>query len=368
MQKKLKPLIIGDLEIKTPIIQGGMGVKISRAPLAAAVANCGAAGTIASIGLAPDEEEYRLDYIKYSRIFLQKEIRQAREMSDGVIGVNIMGALNNYEDFVRATAQEKMDYIVSSAGMPLSLPEYTEGSPIKLIPMLSSARGVGIILKAWKRRYNRFPDAVIMEGPLSGGHIGGHTLEDLRAGRLQDLENMVKDSLKIIREYEDQYGANIPLIAAGGIFDGKDIARFLKMGAQGVQMGIRFIVTNECTVAEEYKQAHINATEKDLIYLQSPVGLPARVIRNKFVEGILRGEKKPVSCPYLCLRTCNPKETPFCMARALVDASMGKIDDAIVFAGINTPRLKKIVPVKELIDELTAEAAQELSREYNKIS
>jgi len=369
MFDKLEPLVIGDLEIKIPIIQGGMGVRVSVASLAAAVANCGAGGTIASVGLPPDTDENRADVPKSSREHLQKQVRRARELSaDGAIGVNIMVALSNYEDQVRTTAKEDVDYIISGAGLPLSLPEFAEGSSVKLIPLIASARAAKLLLKTWKRRYNRLPDAFVVEGPLSGGHIAGYSLEELKSlkGTMQNeplLENAVKDVLELVAEYEKEYGASIPVIAAGGIFDGKDVAKFLRMGAKGVQIGTRFVATFECSVADEFKQLYIKAGEDDIFFIQSPVGMPARVIRTKFLDDILRGERKEFTCNYKCLRTCDPSTVQYCIAKALIDAVEGDIDNAIVLAGTNVARVTKIVSVKELIDEIVAETIEELNKE-----
>jgi len=368
MSDKLKPLVIGDLEIKVPIIQGGMGVRVSMAPLAAAVANCGGGGTIASVGLPPDTEENRVDVPKSSREHLQKEIRLARELSNGVIGVNIMVALSNYEDIVRTTVKEKVDYIISGAGLPISLPEFAEGSTIKLIPLVASARGAKLLLKTWKRRYNRFPDAFVVEGPLSGGHIAGYSLEELKSlkGKMREkplLENALKDVLGLTRECEKEYGVNIPIIAAGGIFDGKDVAKFLRRGAKGVQMGTRFVTTFECSVADEFKQLYIKAADNDVVFIQSPVGMPARVIRTKFIDKIMRGEGADFNCIYQCLRTCDPATVPYCIAKALIDAVEGDIDNAVVLTGTNVSRIKKIVSVKELMNEIVAETIEELNKE-----
>lgn len=368
MLDKLKPLIIGDLEIKIPIIQGGMGVRVSTSSLAVSVANCGCGGTIASVGLAPDTEETKADVFKACREHLQKEIRSARRLSDGVIGVNIMVALSNYEDMVRTTVKEKADYIISGAGLPISLPEFTEGSSIKLIPIVASARGAKLLLKTWKRRYNRVPDAFVVEGALAGGHIAGYSLEELKSlkgkmGSESLLENTVKDVLGLVGEYEKEYGVNIPVIAAGGIYDGKDVSKFLKIGAKGVQIGTRFVATFECSVADEFKQLYIKANEDDLVCIQSPVGMPARAIRTKFLDEILRGERKEFTCKYQCLRTCDPATVQYCIAKALIDAVEGDIDNAVVFAGTNVSRVKKIVFVKELIDEIVGETIEELNRE-----
>ncbi|MFC1479963.1 NAD(P)H-dependent flavin oxidoreductase [Candidatus Omnitrophota bacterium] len=368
MPDKLKPLVLGDLEIKVPIIQGGMGVRVSVAPLAAAVANCGGGGTIASVGLPPDTEENRADVPKSCREYLQKEIRLARELSEGVIGVNIMVALSNYEDMARTAAKEEVDYIISGAGLPISLPEFAEGSAAKLIPVVASARGTKLLLKTWKRRYNRFPDALVVEGPLAGGHIAGYSVEELKAlqGKMREkplLENAMKDILVLVGEYEKEHGISIPVIAAGGIFDGKDVAKFLKMGAKGVQIATRFVTTFECSAADEFKQVYLDANEDDIVFIQSPVGMPAKVIRTKFLDEILRGERKEFDCNYQCLRTCDPATVQYCIAKALIDAVEGDIDNAIVFAGTNVSRIKKIVSVKEVMDEIVAETIGELEKQ-----
>ncbi|MCK5451157.1 MAG: nitronate monooxygenase [Candidatus Omnitrophica bacterium] len=368
MKKKIDPLIIGDLCIEVPIIQGGMGVRISTSQLAAAVANCGAAGTIASVGLAPDTAENRADVPKSCREHLQKEIRRARELSDRAVGVNIMVALSNYEDMVRTTVKEDADYIISGAGLPISLPEFAEGSSIKLIPIVASARGAQLLLKTWKRRYNRFPDALVVEGPLAGGHVAGYSLEKLQSLKNEMnveplLEISVRDILKLVAEYEKDYGISIPVIPAGGIFDGKDVAKFLKMGAKGVQIGTRFVATFECSAADEFKQMYVNANEDDIVFIQSPVGMPARTIRTKFLDEILRGERKGFTCNYQCLRTCNPATVQYCIAKALIDAVEGDIDNAVVFAGTNVSKVKKIVSVKELIDEIVTDTVEELNKE-----
>jgi len=356
MLKKIQPLVLGDIEVKIPIIQGGMGVRVSTSALASAVANCGAAGTIASVGLSPDTPETRCNVPLACREGLIKEIHLAKEKTKGVFGVNIMVALSNYEDMVRTTAEEKVAYIISGAGLPISLPEFAEGSDVKLIPLLASARGAALLLKTWKRRYNRLPDAVIVEGPLSGGHIGNHSLEELKAGELKKLETCFEDVRSIVNEYEFLSNKKIPLIAAGGIFDGKDMARFLKLGASAVQIGTRFIVTHECSADQSYKKLFIDSGEKDIVYIQSPVGMPAKVIRTKFVDEMLAGGRRPISCVYQCLRTCDPGSVPFCIAKALIDAVEGDVDNGIVFSSSYINRVNKMVSVQELIDEIMSEA------------
>ncbi|OGW75731.1 MAG: 2-nitropropane dioxygenase [Omnitrophica bacterium RBG_13_46_9] len=361
MSNKLKPLIIGDLEIKIPIIQGGMGVKVSTASLASAVTNCGGAGTIASVGLAYGVDETDLNFVKVSREALQREIHQAKKLTQGVIGVNVMVALSNYEDLVRTAAKEKADFIISGAGLPLSLPEYTKETSAKLIPIVSSARAAEIILKTWKRRYNRLPDAIIVEGPMAGGHLG-FKLEDLKQHKADSLEKLMVDVLRIAEGYKGGQDVNIPIIAAGGIFDGKDVAKFLKLGARGVQMATRFVATFECSVPDKFKELYIAAKEEDVVIIDSPVGMPGRAIKTEFIDRVMHGEKIPFTCSYRCLRSCDPKTVPYCIARALCNAVIGDLDNAVIFAGSNVARVKKIVSVKELMDDIVNEAIEELSK------
>ncbi|MCK5306866.1 MAG: nitronate monooxygenase [Candidatus Omnitrophica bacterium] len=356
----LKPLIIGDLEIRIPIIQGGMGVRVSTASLAGAVANYGGAGTIASVGLGYGTPENETNFIKASREGLQKEIRQAKKLSRGVVGVNILVAVSNYEDLARTAVREKVDFIASGAGLPLRLPEFTEGSSIKLIPIVSSARAADIIIRSWKKRYNRLPDAIIAEGPLAGGHLG-FKFEELESDKGNMLEDIVIDVLKVIKEYEE-LDVNIPVIAAGGIFDGKDAAKFLRLGAKGVQMATRFVATFECSVADEFKEAYLAAGEDDVVIIKSPVGMPGRVIRTKFIDRVMAGARMPIKCNYQCLKTCYSKIAPYCIAEALSKAISGDLDNAVVFAGSNVVKVKKIISVKDLMNDIVSGAIAEIEK------
>ena len=176
------------------------------------------------------------------------------------------------------------------------------------------------------------------------------------------LENSVKDVLKLVEEYEKERKISIPVIAAGGIFDGKDVAKFLKLGARGVQMGSRFITTFECSAAKEFKDLYVAAREDDIVFIQSPVGMPAKILKTKFSDKIMRGEGAPFICDYHCLRTCDPVKVPYCIAKALVNAAKGNLDEGIVLTGTNVSRITKIVSAKELIDEIVSEAIAELSK------
>lgn len=348
---KLPALRIKDLTIDPPIIQGGMGVRVSGARLAAAVANEGCAGVIASAGIARYEEAEGRQYAELCDVALKEEIRKARHLSTGTLGVNIMVALSNYASMVRVAVENKVDLIISGAGLPLDLPGLTKGSPVKLVPIVSSARALKIICTKWLRNHGRLPDAVVVEGPQAGGHLG-FSHEEMAAPTQTPLEELVPQVVATAHEFDPQ----MPVIAAGGIFDGAGIARFLKLGASGVQMATRFVCTHECDVDDAFKAAYVDAKEEDVTIIHSPVGMPARVIRNAFVERILRGETVPFKCQYRCLRSCDPKTAPFCIAKVLANAAAGKLEEAFAFAGSKVRQCAEIVSVKALIQQLVTEA------------
>lgn len=356
MEKKLPALKIGDFTVDPPIIQGGMGVRVSRSNLAAAVANEGGVGVIAGVGLGKFEDLPGKEFVSVNDTALREEIRKARGMmTRGVLGVNLMVALSNYEELVRTAVEEGIDVIISGAGLPLDLPKYTEGKNVALVPIVSSARALKIIAGKWKRNFNRLPDAVVVEGAKAGGHIGFDP-DEVIEGRTTPLEDLIKD----VVEYANTFDPEIPVIAAGGVFDGKDIAKFIKLGASGVQMGTRFVCTDECDVHQNFKQAYLDAKEEDLVIIKSPVGMPGRVLKNKFVEAVLKGKTTPAACNFRCLRSCDPKKAPYCIAKALANAAEGNLDEGFVFAGSNAYRCNEIVSVKHLMDELVAEAEENL--------
>jgi NAD(P)H-dependent flavin oxidoreductase YrpB (nitropropane dioxygenase family) len=316
MSNPVMPILeIGGLKICPPINQGGMGVRVSGANLASAVANEGCAGIIASVGLGEYENLSASKFVSINNDALRAVIRKARAQSRGIIGVNVMVVLSNYEELVRICVEEKVDMIISGSGLPLDLPKQTAGSDIMLIPIVSSARAFNIIYKKWKQNYNKVPDAVILEGPLAGGHLG-FSYDDINNNTAKSLEELVKELVAYVDTLEEK----IPVIAAGGIYDGKDIARFLEIGASGVQMATRFVCTDECDVHDDFKQAYLTAKKEDIAIINSPVGLPGRVIRNEFTQRVFRGETIPFKCPHHCLRSCNPRTAPYCIAKVLGDA------------------------------------------------
>jgi nitronate monooxygenase len=351
---KIKELRIGDLLAKLPIIQGGMGVRISLANLAAAVANEGGIGVIATAGIGFQEPDNGTNFLEASIRALKREITKAREMTKGILGVNIMGALTNYADMINTCIEEKIDIIFSGAGLPLHLPQFLKkDSKTKLVPIVSSARAASIISKTWTEKYNYPPDAVVVEGPLAGGHLG------FKEEQINDidfvLEKIVPEVIEAMKPFEKKYGRLIPVIAAGGIYTGEDIHKFFQLGAAGVQMGTRFVSTFECDASMEFKQTYIDSTVEDIVIIKSPVGMPGRAIKNKFIEAVENGKKHPFKCPYHCIKTCDYTNTPYCIAFALTNAYKGNLEHGFAFAGENAYRVNCIISVKELMDTLVKE-------------
>lgn len=350
----LKDLKIGDITAKIPIIQGGMGIGISLSRLASAVANEGGIGVIATAVIGMNEPDFAKNYLEANIRALKREIRKARELTKGIIGVNIMVALTNFGDMVKTAIEEGIDIIFSGAGLPLNLPEYlNEKVKTKLAPIVSSARAAAIIAKKWSDKFNRVPDAVVVEGPKAGGHLG-FKLKEINDPEYS-LEKIVPEVINALKPFEEKYKKEIPVIAAGGIYTGRDIDKFLKMGAAGVQMATRFVTTYECDASEEFKKAYINASENDMVIINSPVGLPGRAIRNEFINQVSQGMRKPFKCPYHCLKTCDFRNSPYCISLALINAQRGNLQNGFAFAGANAYRATKIISVKELIDNIKQE-------------
>jgi nitronate monooxygenase len=350
---KIPKLQIGNITADVPIVQGGMGVKVSLSSLASAVAEEGGIGTISSIGLG-DIEASKNEYERISREALEKEIRKAKRTSNSNIAVNFMGVLSNVDDLIKAATREGIKIIVYGAGLPAKLPGLIEDRSVNLVPIVSSARVTEFILRCWNKRYERIPDAIILEGPLAGGHLGFSEVQ-LEQPEKYSLDNLLPEILETIKPYEDRYGKKIPVIAAGGIFDGKDIARMLTLGASGVQMATRFVCTEECDVSQEFKQSYLDTKEEDIVIIKSPVGMPGRAIQNKFLDDLEVKGKLKINCPYRCLTACKVSDARFCIAQALINAYLGDVDHGLIFCGQNAYRIDKIVTVKELISDLLAE-------------
>ncbi len=350
----IQGLNLGGLKIDLPIVQGGMGVRVSSSSLASAVSNEGALGVIAAVALGEGPEVGSVDYMDRSRASLVKIIRNTRKNTKNPFGVNIMCALSNYEDLVSVAQAEEAPVIISGAGLPLKLPGLIKNTVTRLVPIVSSGRAARLICSVWQRRYKRLPDAVVVEGPLAGGHLG-YSREELADQDHFSLDSILQDVLRVVKEFESGV-YKIPVIAAGGIFDGYDIARVLRLGASAVQMATRFVCTHECDASLRYKEAYLAARKDDIVVIQSPVGMPGRVISNDFVKRITRGERVDFGCAYKCLSTCDPKKVNYCIAKALINASNGDLDNGFAMCGSNAYRIDKIISVKQLISGLMREA------------
>lgn len=351
---KLPALIFGNLKTRVPIIQGGMGVGISLSGLASAVAREGGIGVISAAFPGINEPDISKNSDEANKRVLRDEIRKARKLTDGILGVNIMVALTNYGDMVRTSLEEGVDLIFAGAGLPLDLPGYLAAHhKTKLVPIISSARAAKIICKKWLHRFDYLPDGFVVEGPKAGGHIG------LKMEQISDpdfsLETLVKEVIDIVQKFEAETHKAIPVIPAGGIYNGDDIHKFMKLGAAGVQLGTRFVATHECDADKVFKQLYVDSRSQDMVIIQSPVGMPGRAIRNSFLDEVSKGTKTPFKCPFHCIKTCDSKKSPYCIALALANARKGKFKYGFAFAGENAYRIKKIISVKELMESLKSE-------------
>ena len=352
---KLPTLTIGELIASVPIIQGGMGIGVSRSGLASAVANEGGIGIISGAQIGFTEPDFERNSLAANLRALRSEIRKARELSpNGILGVNLMVAMNHYKELAVAAVEEKVNLIISGAGLPKDLPEFVKGTKTKIAPIVSSGKAAQLISKLWDRKYNHVPDLVIVEGPEAGGHLG-FSLEELTQEKRPNLEQIVQEVKESILPFQEKYNKEIPVIAAGGIFDGNDIAKYMKLGASGVQMATRFVATEECDADIRFKEAYVNSTEKDISFVKSPVGMPGRAIINTFTERTEAG-RIPVNKCYDCLLPCDPKTTPYCISKALIEAVKGNLEQGLVFTGSNAYRIKEIVSVKTLMQQLVREA------------
>jgi len=334
-----------------------MGVGISFSGLASAVANAGGIGVIAAAGIGMYESDFYTNFLEANTRALRREIRNAKLLTGGIVGLNIMVAFSNYGDFARVAIEEKIDVIFSGAGLPMNLPQYLdENSQTKLVPIVSSGRAAGLLCKRWLSRYDYLPDAVVVEGPRAGGHLG-FSREQIFDPAFA-LEKLVPEVVAVVREFSERYGKPIPVIAAGGIYTGSDIRAIMELGADAVQMGTRFVATDECDADLLFKQAYIDATADDVVIINSPVGMPGRAIRNQYLDDVGDGVKKPYSCPYHCILTCDIKNSPYCIAHALMSAKRGRLANGFAFAGANVYRVNEIVPVKRLMSSLVAEYEQ----------
>lgn len=348
----LPKLVIGDKIADIPIIQGGMGVGVSRSGLAGAVAKEGAIGIISTAQIGYDEDGFENNQAQANIKAIEKHIKRAKKIANGkgLVGVNVMTALKHYREHVRTAAGAGADVIICGAGLPVDLPELVKDSDCKIAPIVSSERACNIILKMWSHRYDRTADFIVVEGPEAGGHLG-YSKEQLEHIEEYDFDEEIKKIICAKQKYENEYNVNIPVIVAGGVFTREDIKHMLEIGAQGVQIASRFVATEECDASQEYKNMYINAKAGDICIVKSPVGMPGRAVRNRFIEKVEKERQKIEKC-YQCLEKCNPADVPYCITKALISAVRGDIDNGLIFCGSNVDRINKIVSVHDLIKEL----------------
>lgn len=366
MRNMLKPLVMGDLTAKYPIIQGGMGVGISLSSLAGAVAKAGGVGLISTAQIGFRDPDFLKAPLEANLRAIKTEFEKARKIApEGIIGFNIMVATKQYALYVKEAIQAGADIIISGAGLPVSLPELAKGARTKIAPIVSTAKSAMVICKMWDRKYQKAPDLVVIEGPLAGGHLGfspeqlteyGADTQDVAATYRKDAyDKEILEIMKVVKGYEEKYGQHIPVVVAGGIYGHSDVEHAISLGADGVQVGTRFVTTEECDAPMSYKQAYIDATQEDIVITKSPVGMPGRAIKNTFLKSV-KGEPAKIDHCYRCLEHCNPANIPYCITKALSNAAEGDLDNALLFCGSNAYRCDKIETVDAVIRELAGEA------------
>ena len=346
----MKTLKIGELTARIPVIQGGMGVGISLSGLAGSVAACGGVGVISTAQIGYRDPEFEKDPIGTNLRVIGEEIRKAREIAKGgILGVNIMVATRQYAEYVKAAVKSGIDLIISGAGLPMDLPKLVAGSKTKIAPIVSTVKAARVICRFWDHHYQRMPDLVVIEGPKAGGHLG-FSRKQLEEFTPESYDQEIRGILAEVKKYADKYEKEIPVVVAGGIFTREDMLHAMELGADGVQMGTRFVTTWECDASEAYKQTYLHAKKEDIVIVDSPVGMPGRAIRNRFLEE-KENRREPIKRCYQCIATCNPADTPYCITKALVHAAKGETDEALLFCGENAWRCEKMEHVADIMAE-----------------
>ena len=373
----LKPLKIGNLVAKHPVIQGGMGVGVSLSSLAGAVAKAGGIGIISTAQIGFKDQDFGKNPMAANLRAIHSELKKAREKApQGILGFNIMVATKEYASYVTEAVKAGADVIISGAGLPIDMPKFVAeaenengGSEKKerrtmIAPIVSSVKSALVICRMWDRKYHTAPDFVVVEGPCAGGHLGFSREQLAELGADTDhvaetfdepaYDKEIRGIIETVKSFAEKYKKHIPVITAGGIFDHKDVLHQFALGAEGIQAATRFVTTEECDADIAYKEAYINAKEEDIVIVKSPVGMPGRAIKNKFLERVAQGPVKVERC-FRCLEHCNPAETPYCITKALINAAEGKIDEALLFCGSNAYRCEKIETVPEVMAALCGE-------------
>ncbi len=343
--------ILGKMTV--PIIQGGMGIGLSMGSLAGAVAKEGGMGVVSTANIGFQEEDVWTNPQDAHERALRKEIQKAKEIAGGagMVAINAMVVTTNYARAIKAACEEGIDAIISGAGVPLALPEYVKDfANVLIAPIVSSGKAAKTICSVWKKRYDRLPDFIVIEGSEAGGHLGfSH----------EEAENKTaKPLIEILADVKDvivSFGVNIPIFVAGSVFNKEEIRKMIEAGAAGVQMATRFIATKECDATDELKEVIVNSKPEDVVITQSPVGMPGRALLTPLIEKVKSGERVPPKHCIRCISTCNPAETSYCINQALIDAFYGKYETGLFFCGANVGRVNEITDVPTLIEELVGE-------------
>ncbi len=353
---KLPELNIGGLCARLPVIQGGMGVGISLSGLASAVANAGGIGIISGVQIGFRDPDFAKNPVAANLRAIGDQLRRARELApDGIIGMNFMSIDAHYAEYVTEAVKQGVDIIISGAGLPLSLPKLVEGSRTRIVPIVSSARACRLILTSWLKKHHRLPDAVVVEGPLAGGHLG-FKLNDLLAGTNQTLEQALSDVVEYVNKFGEKHGVTIPVIAAGGINCHADVCRMMELGASGVQVGTAFVATKECDASDSFKQTYVDAKPGDARIIKSPTGFAARAVNTEFVKQAYDCGGVPVAHCFRCMPDlCNAATTPYCLSNALFCSANGT--GGLVFCGGRVAEIDKISTVPEVMHKLCDEAS-----------
>lgn len=343
----MSELKIGDLCPRVPVIQGGMGVGVSLSDLAGAVAAAGGIGVISTAQIGFRSPDFAQNPIECNLKAIEDEIRKARKKANGgIVGVNIMVATRRYEDYVKAVVAAGIDLIISGAGLPMTLPEISGAA--KIAPIVSSRKALRVIANHWRKKYDRKPDLIVIEGPLAGGHLG-FSREDIDAYTITGEKNYDEEIQSIIAFAEE---LGVPVVVAGGVYERKDMDHYLSIGAKGVQIATRFVTTKECDASDAYKQAYIKAKKEDIVIVKSPVGMPGRAIHNAFLDKVNAGERFMRGCRQ-CIVTCKPDTAPYCITEALINAVEGRLDEGLIFCGNNAYRANKIETVADIMEEFS---------------
>lgn len=335
-----------------------MGVGVSLSGLAGAVAREGGIGIISTAQIGFREPDFAADPKKANLRALAAELNKARALAgsscEGLLGFNIMVATRDYEDYVRAAAGAGADVIISGAGLPVDLPAYVEGTDVMIAPIVSSEKAARILLKMWDRRYNRTADFLVIENAHAGGHLGfsEETLNRLYEDHFdREYDQEIQKIIACTKSYGEKYNVRIPVIVAGGIQSADQVRHMMSLGADGVQVATPFVTTEECDAALPFKQAYVRARPEDIEIIKSPVGMPARAVRNSFLEKLKQG-KEPITRCYRCLEKCSPKTAPYCITQALIRAVEGDVENGLVFCGDTAAALNEITSVSQVIRTL----------------